>query len=231
MSRIDYKNILTFRFVFEALNRDLKLLFFSNLTGAFGEGLYFYILPLHMEDLGASSVEVGILFSALGLATATSPRRFLSGQVRSEKSYNSRLAHMVAHPNHSFVSGKLESTVIWRDPVWLLDRSTSFQCLHCHCSRKRQDDVGVYYDLSFMVTWIHLLSRLRRLSFNTYRHEMRLLAILRFLCSLHIRSLLYQRSTRNKKVFPDFYRYFIPQKENCHLGNLLRSDNVCRNLS
>jgi len=70
MSRIDYKNILTFRFVFEALNRDLKLLFFSNLTGAFGEGLYFYILPLHMEDLGASSVEVGILFSALGLATA-----------------------------------------------------------------------------------------------------------------------------------------------------------------
>ena len=70
MSRIDYKNILTFRFVFEALNRDLKLLFFSNLTGAFGEGLYFYILPLHMEDLGADSVEVGILFSALGLATA-----------------------------------------------------------------------------------------------------------------------------------------------------------------
>ena len=70
MSRIDYKNILTLRFVFEALNRDLKLLFFSNLIGAFGEGLYFYILPLHMEDLGADSVEVGILFSALGLATA-----------------------------------------------------------------------------------------------------------------------------------------------------------------
>lgn len=73
MSRIDYKNILTFRFTLEALNRDLKLLFFSNLIGAFGDGLYFYILPLHMEELGADSVEVGILFSALGLAAAFTP--------------------------------------------------------------------------------------------------------------------------------------------------------------
>jgi len=73
MSRIDYKNILTLRFTLEALNRDLKLIFFSNLIGAFGDGLYFYILPLHMEELGAGSVEVGILFSALGLAAAFTP--------------------------------------------------------------------------------------------------------------------------------------------------------------
>jgi len=138
---------------------------------------------------------------------------------------------MVAHSNHSFASGKLESAVTWYDPVWLLDRSTSLQCVYRNSNGKRQDDVGVYYDLSFMVAWIHLLSCLRRISFNAYRHETRLLAILLFLCSLHTRALLYQRSTCNKKAFPDSYSYFIPQKENRHLGSLLRSDNVCHNLS
>jgi len=53
------------------LNRDLKLIFASNLTGSFGDGLYAYLLPYYMtENLKASSVEVGILYAVTGLAAA-----------------------------------------------------------------------------------------------------------------------------------------------------------------
>jgi DHA1 family multidrug resistance protein-like MFS transporter len=62
---------LSFGFPFEVLNRDLKLIFFSNLTGSFGDGLYAYILPHYMSDaLGASPVEVGILYALMGLVSA-----------------------------------------------------------------------------------------------------------------------------------------------------------------
>ena len=58
-------------FPFEVLNRDLKLIFLSNLTGSFGDGLYAYLLPYYMSDtLGASSVEVGILYAVVGLVAA-----------------------------------------------------------------------------------------------------------------------------------------------------------------
>lgn len=56
---------------FKVLNRDLRLIFASNLLGAFGDGLYAYILPYYIaEALGASSVEVGILFALTSLTAA-----------------------------------------------------------------------------------------------------------------------------------------------------------------
>ena len=52
------------------LNRDLKLIFVSNFIGAFGDGLYAYILPLYIRSLEASSADVGSLFSVFMLSTA-----------------------------------------------------------------------------------------------------------------------------------------------------------------
>lgn len=52
------------------LNRDLKLIFLSNFIGAIGDGLYSYILPIYIRGLGASSADVGFLFSIFILSTA-----------------------------------------------------------------------------------------------------------------------------------------------------------------
>lgn len=60
--------------VFEVLNRDLKLIFLSNIVGSFGDGLYAYILPIYMRDaLGASSVDIGFLYTILTLCAALTP--------------------------------------------------------------------------------------------------------------------------------------------------------------
>jgi len=57
--------------IFKVLNTDLKLIFASNLVGAFGDGLYAYLLPYYVaENLGASSVEVGILYALTSLTAA-----------------------------------------------------------------------------------------------------------------------------------------------------------------
>ena len=54
------------------LNRDLKLVFASNLAGSFGDGLYSYILPYYVvTSLGAGSVEVGILYAVANLVAAS----------------------------------------------------------------------------------------------------------------------------------------------------------------
>lgn len=73
MSRLKYRNILHFEFLSGALNRDLKLLFGATFVGAFGDGLYFYILPLYIRELGANPVEVGTFFSVMLLAAAFTP--------------------------------------------------------------------------------------------------------------------------------------------------------------
>jgi len=70
MSRFKCKDVLPLKFLSGALDRDLKLLFISTFIGAFGDGLYFYILPLYVRELGAKPVEVGIFFSVIILATA-----------------------------------------------------------------------------------------------------------------------------------------------------------------
>lgn len=60
--------------VFEALNRDLKLVFLSNMVGSFGDGLYSYVLPIYMRDaLGANSVDIGFLYAILTLTAALTP--------------------------------------------------------------------------------------------------------------------------------------------------------------
>lgn len=59
---------------FAVLNRDLKLIFLSNLIGSFGDGLYAYILPIYLRDaLGASSVDIGLLYAVLTLSAALTP--------------------------------------------------------------------------------------------------------------------------------------------------------------
>jgi DHA1 family multidrug resistance protein-like MFS transporter len=71
LDKSGYQKILRLGFPFEVLNRDLRLLFLSNLFGSFGDGLYAYLLPYYMkESLKASSVEVGILYAVAGLVAA-----------------------------------------------------------------------------------------------------------------------------------------------------------------
>jgi MFS family permease len=67
-----HQRILRLGFPFEVLNRDLKLIFASNLLGSFGDGLYAYLLPYYMtETLNAGSVEVGILYAVMSLVAAS----------------------------------------------------------------------------------------------------------------------------------------------------------------
>jgi DHA1 family multidrug resistance protein-like MFS transporter len=49
------------------------MLFVANFVGAFGDGLYFYILPLYVRGLGANPAEVGLFFSVMLLAAAVTP--------------------------------------------------------------------------------------------------------------------------------------------------------------
>lgn len=49
----------------------MRILFFANIVGAFGDGLYAYVLPYYMRDtLNASPVEVGILYAAANTCVA-----------------------------------------------------------------------------------------------------------------------------------------------------------------
>jgi MFS family permease len=71
LSTSAYKKLLQLSFPFEVLNRDLRLIFASNLIGSFGDGLYAYLLPYYMkETLRASPVEVGILYAITSLTCA-----------------------------------------------------------------------------------------------------------------------------------------------------------------
>jgi len=69
------------------LNQDLKLIFVSNFIGAFGDGLYAYILPLYIRGLNASSADVGSLFSIFTLSTALTiiPGGFLADRFDRKK--------------------------------------------------------------------------------------------------------------------------------------------------
>jgi MFS family permease len=71
LSGTNYKKILSLGFPFEVLNKDLKLIFTSNLLGSFGDGLYAYLLPVYLtESLGANDVEVGIVYAVVSLVAA-----------------------------------------------------------------------------------------------------------------------------------------------------------------
>jgi MFS family permease len=72
MAKKGYEKIISWSFPFEALNRDLKLIFASNLVGAFGDGLFAYLLPYYMaKNLNANSVEIGILYAVFSLVAAS----------------------------------------------------------------------------------------------------------------------------------------------------------------
>jgi len=66
-----YQKISKLSFPFEVLNKDLRLIFASNLMGSFGDGLYAYLLPYYMsKTLNINSVETGILYAVMTLVTA-----------------------------------------------------------------------------------------------------------------------------------------------------------------
>ncbi len=52
------------------LTRDIKLICVSNFIGAFGDGLFVYVLPIYIRGLQATAADVGLLYSILGLSTA-----------------------------------------------------------------------------------------------------------------------------------------------------------------
>ena len=60
-----YRRILSLAFPSEALTRDIMLICFSNIIGAFGEGLYFWVFPLYVRSLQADYLQLGIVLSAL----------------------------------------------------------------------------------------------------------------------------------------------------------------------
>lgn len=65
------QKLLRLRFPFEVLNRDLKLIFASNLVGSFGDGLYAYLLPYYMsKTLEATPEQIGLLYAVAGLVAA-----------------------------------------------------------------------------------------------------------------------------------------------------------------
>ncbi|MEM3536345.1 MAG: MFS transporter [Candidatus Bathyarchaeia archaeon] len=72
LTKEGYQKILRWGFPFEVLNRDLKLIFTSNLVGSFGDGLYSYLLPYYItKKLNATTVEVGILYAIVTLVAAS----------------------------------------------------------------------------------------------------------------------------------------------------------------
>jgi MFS family permease len=74
---------LNFRFISELLTKDVRILFFANLVGAFGDGLYAYVLPYYMRNtLNASPVEVGILYAAANICVAVT---LLAGGILADK--------------------------------------------------------------------------------------------------------------------------------------------------
>jgi MFS family permease len=46
------------------MSRDNKLIFWSMLVWGFGEGLWWYLLPIHIGNLGADPVQIGLVLSA-----------------------------------------------------------------------------------------------------------------------------------------------------------------------
>ena len=74
MSRImGYMRFLSFGIPFKAFTRDIWLICLSNVIGAFGEGLYFWVFPIYIRQLQADYVQLGLVFSALYGASALAP--------------------------------------------------------------------------------------------------------------------------------------------------------------
>jgi len=61
----DFRRFLSLAFPSNALTRDVMLICLSNVIGAFGEGLYFWVFPLYVRSLHADYVQLGVVLSAL----------------------------------------------------------------------------------------------------------------------------------------------------------------------
>jgi len=70
---IVYFRALSFGIPFKAFTRDIWLLCLSNVIGAFGEGLYFWVFPIYVRQLQADYVQLGLVFSVLYGASALAP--------------------------------------------------------------------------------------------------------------------------------------------------------------
>ncbi len=68
-----FRRVLSFGVPLEAFTRDIWLICLSNVIGAFGEGLYFWVFPIYIRSLQADYVQLGLVFSALYGASALAP--------------------------------------------------------------------------------------------------------------------------------------------------------------
>jgi MFS family permease len=74
LSRISsYARALSLGVPFKAFTRDIWLICLSNVIGAFGEGLYFWVFPIYIRQLQADYVQLGLVFSALYGVSAFAP--------------------------------------------------------------------------------------------------------------------------------------------------------------
>jgi MFS family permease len=64
------------------LNRNMRLLFISLFFWGFGFGLYWYIFPIYAMELGASAVQVGLIFSVAFIAATLS---YIPGGILADK--------------------------------------------------------------------------------------------------------------------------------------------------
>jgi MFS family permease len=68
-----YMRTLSLGVPFKAFTRDIWILCLSNVIGAFGEGLYFWVFPIYVRSLQADYVQLGLVISALYGASALAP--------------------------------------------------------------------------------------------------------------------------------------------------------------
>lgn len=67
------RRVLSYGVPFGAMTRDVWLICLSNVIGAFGEGLYFWVFPLYITSLRADYVQLGTVLSALYFVAALAP--------------------------------------------------------------------------------------------------------------------------------------------------------------
>ena len=68
-----HRQILAQAIPSDAFTRDIALICLSNVIGAFGEGLYFWVFPIYIRSLQADYVQLGYVFSALYGISALAP--------------------------------------------------------------------------------------------------------------------------------------------------------------
>jgi MFS family permease len=72
---------------FSSLDRNLKIIFLSNLLAAFGDGFVVYLLPLYLRDLHATPENIGLLYSLSALTAVITliPGGFLADRFNQKK--------------------------------------------------------------------------------------------------------------------------------------------------